>query len=187
MEYSINKYVHHLIKEHVKQGDLCIDATAGKGNDTLYLCQLVGKGGTVIAFDIQDMAVKVTKEKIKSKKLENIGLVYKDCHTNMGKYTEPNSVSCIMFNFGYLPGGNHKIATKADTSIKAIKEGLRLLKKGGLMSLCIYSGGDSGFEEKEGLLEFLKTLNQKEYLVIVNQFYNRSNHPPIPVQIVKYI
>ena len=67
----------------------------------------------------------------------------------MGAYAKENTVSCITFNFGYLPGGDHTLATKADTSVQAIEEGLRLLKKDGLMSLCIYSGGDSGFEEKD--------------------------------------
>ena len=67
----------------------------------------------------------------------------------MENYVREN-VSAITFNFGYLPGGDHQIATQADTSIQAIEAGLRLLKKGGIMSLCIYSGGDSGFAEKRG-------------------------------------
>ena len=29
---------------------------------------------------------------------------------------------------------------------------MELLKKGGIMSLCIYSGKDTGYEEKEALL-----------------------------------
>lgn len=53
------------------------------------------------------------------------------------------------------------------------------------MSLCIYSGGDTGFEEKEKLLAYLKTLPPKEYTVIVNQYYNRENNPPMPVFIFK--
>ena len=94
-------------------------------------------------------------------------------------------MDAICFNFGYLPGGDHKIATRADTSIKAVDKGLDLLKKGGMMSLCIYSGGDTGFEERDRLLEFLKTLPPKEYTVIVNQYHNRKNQPPIPVFIFK--
>lgn len=77
------------------------------------------------------------------------------------------------------------MSTKADTSIAAIEAGLELLKPGGLMSLCIYSGGDTGFEEKDAIMEYLKALDIKQYLVIVSSYYNRPNHPPIPVQIVK--
>ena len=53
------------------------------------------------------------------------------------------------------------------------------------MSLCIYSGGDSGFDEKTAILEYLKTLDGKKYLVVVSDYYNRPNNPPMPVQIVK--
>lgn len=53
------------------------------------------------------------------------------------------------------------------------------------MSLCIYSGGDTGFEERDRLLAYLKSLPAKEYTVIRNDYYNRDNHPPIPVFIWK--
>lgn len=53
------------------------------------------------------------------------------------------------------------------------------------MALCIYSGGDTGYEEKDKILEYLKTLDEKRYLVIVNSFYNRRKDPPLPVFVVK--
>ena len=89
-----------------------------------------------------------------------------DSHTNMEKYLEAESVDGIYFNFGYLPGGDHSLATKADTSVEAINKGLTLLKKGGVLALCIYSGGDTGFEEKDRILECLKNLDEKQYIVI---------------------
>ena len=53
------------------------------------------------------------------------------------------------------------------------------------MTLCIYSGGESGFAERDALLSYLKTLDVKKYLVILSCYYNRPNHPPIPVLIKK--
>ena len=183
--YQITEWCHHFMKEHVKQGDLCIDATAGNGNDTLFLCQLVGKTGKVIAFDIQEEAIRNTR-----KRLEEYGVIERaevvlSSHEQMGLYAEKDSVACIVFNFGYLPGGDHELATKKESSIRAIHEGLRLLKKGGMMSLCIYSGGDSGFEERDAILSEIRQLDSRKYLVIVSEYYNRPNHPPIPVMIVK--
>ena len=32
---------HKFVSEHVQPGDFCIDATAGKGRDTVFLCELV--------------------------------------------------------------------------------------------------------------------------------------------------
>ena len=103
----------------------------------------------------------------------------------MSNYVTRESISCIVFNFGYLPGGDHNLATRKETSILAIHEGLDLLKKGGIMSLCIYSGGDSGFDERDAILEALKKLDTKRYLVILSSYFNRPNHPPIPVLIIK--
>lgn len=77
------------------------------------------------------------------------------------------------------------MATKGETSIAAMEAGLALLKAGGIMSLCIYSGGDSGFEEKDAVLAWLRTLDSKRFLVIVSEYYNRPNHPPIPAFVVK--
>ena len=55
----------------------------------------------------------------------------------------------------------------------------------GVMSLCIYSGKDSGYEEKEAVLTYLKGVDPRKWLVIVHQFYNRENDPPIPVFLIR--
>ena len=144
----------------------------------------MGESGKVYAFDIQEQALKKTRERLEEQGLENRVELVLDSHAEMGKRIW-EEVSCIVFNFGYLPGGNHFLSTKKESSIKAIEIGLSLLKKGGLMSLCIYSGGDSGFEEKDGILQYLHTLDSKKYLVIVSQYYNRPNNPPIPAMIIK--
>ncbi len=184
-KYQITEWCHYFIRDHVKEGDLCIDATAGNGNDTLFLCKLVGENGKVLAFDIQKEAVANTKKRLLDAQMEKRGNVFYDSHINMCKYAKKETVSCVVFNFGYLPGGDHQLATKADTSIEAIRQGLRLLKMGGMMSLCIYSGGDSGFQERDAILAFLKNLDTKCYLVILSSYYNRPNHPPIPAMILK--
>jgi len=183
--YQITEWCHGFLREHVSPGDCCIDATAGNGNDTLVLCELVSENGKVFAFDIQEKAVENTKRRLLEHGVLKRAEVLLESHVNMGNYVEENSVSCIVFNFGYLPGGDHSLATREDTSIAAILEGLRLLKKGGMMSLCIYSGGDSGFKERDAILSELKKLDGKRYLVIVSEYYNRPNNPPILAMVIK--
>ncbi len=183
MDYQITSYIQHFIREHVKEGDFCIDATAGNGNDTLLLCQLVGERGKVLAFDIQKLALERTKERLDRYQYK-AELILKS-HVQMGEYARAESVDCIVFNFGYLPKGDHTICTKAESSIAAIETGLSLLKQGGMMTLCIYSGQDSGFQERDALLAYLKTIDAKKYLVILSCYYNRPNCPPIPVVIQK--
>lgn len=183
--YQITEWCHHFIREHVQPGDCCIDATCGNGNDTRLLCELVGDNGRVLAFDIQETAIANTKKRLEEAKLIERAELFLESHVRMGEYVRDDSVSCIVFNFGYLPGGDHGIATQKESSITAIQEGLRLLKKGGIMSLCIYSGGDTGFDERDTILEELKRLDGREYLVIVSSYFNRKNCPPLPVLIIK--
>ena len=178
---------HKVIAEQVKPGDFCIDATAGRGHDTAFLCELVGEQGRVIALDIQQEAVDSTRALLKEKGYDSIAQVYLDSHSNMDRYAQERSVDCITFNFGYLPGGDHNIFTTPATSIPAIEKGLKLLKPNGLMSLCVYYGGDSGFEEKDALMDFFRTIDSKSYTVLITEFANRPNNPPIPVFILKRI
>ena len=91
----------------------------------------------------------------------------------------------MVFNLGYLPGGDHAVATKADTTLRAAEQALELLKPGGVVSLCIYSGGDTGYEERDTLLSWLRELDPRRWLVIVNCYYNRRNDPPLPVFIIR--
>lgn len=182
---QVTAWCAHFIKQQVRPGDTCIDATMGNGNDTLLLSRLCGKNGYVLAFDIQECAIAKTKERLADAGVPSNYELILDSHVHLGQYAPPDSISCIVFNFGYLPGGDHKKATNAESSIPALCQSLKLLKKGGLLSLCIYSGGDSGFSERDSILSWLRSLSPKEYLVIKSDYYNRPNHPPIPVLVIK--
>lgn len=177
---QITQWCHEILRSQVKEGGFYIDATMGKGMDTLFLCELAGDTGSVLAFDVQKQALDMTEELLRKKGMDGRARLILDGHEHMGQYAAPGSVDAICFNFGYLPGGDHSIATTAETSVKAVREGLKLLKPGGMMSLCIYSGGDTGFEEKEKLLELLKALPSDSYTVILQEYYNRDNNPPLP-------
>ena len=182
---QITEWLHGFIRQQVQPGDICIDATMGNGNDTALLSQLAGPLGEVLAFDVQEMALKNTEAKLLRSECPGNYRLLLDSHEHMEKYARESSVSCITFNFGYLPGGDHRMATRPDSSIRAIEAGLLLLKKGGLMTLCIYSGGDSGFEERDAILNHIRSLDSAQYLVIQSEYVNRPNNPPVPVLILK--
>ena len=175
---------HKYMTEHLLPGDVCIDATAGRGRDTLFLAKLVGDEGKVYAFDIQESAVSSTKELLSSEGVENAE-VHLACHSKMAEFVKEDSVSAVMFNFGWLPGGDHNTFSHGKTSCLAIEEGLRLLKKDGIMTLCLYCGKETGYEEKNTVLDFLKSLDQKKYSVLLHEFINRKNDPPVLAVITK--
>lgn len=183
--FSALDIINRIIDETVKEGDLCIDATAGRGNDTLHLCKLVGDSGHVTAFDVQKDAVDSTKNLLEENKLSHRANVLLKSHSEMDELFEEESVSLITFNFGWLPKGDHNIFTHKETSIAAIEKGLRLLKNGGIMTLIIYYGRETGFEERDALLEYLPTLDNRKYTVVEMPFVNRPNCPPIPIVIIK--
>lgn len=176
---------HDFLARHVQPGDFCIDATAGRGGDTAYLCGLVGDSGRVVALDIQQAAVDSTTALLADRGLAHIGRAVLDSHANMSAHAQPGTVSAITFNFGWLPGGDHSIFTRADSSIAAIQQGLELLRPGGIMTLCIYYGRDCGYGERDALLAYLATVDFRQYTVLVSQFANRPNDPAIPVFITR--
>lgn len=183
METNTLKLVHSFLVSHVKPGDVCIDATAGRGRDTALLARLAGPAGSVLSMDIQPEAIRQTKKLLAEEGLS--AEVVLDSHTSMAKYRAPETVDAIVFNFGRLPGGDPEIMTKAETSVEAIDAGLSLLRRGGVMALAIYYGGPNGYGERDAILAHLKTLDDRLYSVLVTEWTNRPNDPPMAVFIQK--
>lgn len=175
---------HDIIKKVVAEGDIVIDATAGNGHDTVMLASLVGEKGKVYAFDIQEVAIRNTENRLKEKGLSDRVVLINDGHQNMDKYVK-DKVKAVMFNLGYLPGGDHRIGTKGETTAEAVTKAMELLEVNGIISIVIYYGGDSGFEEKEYLDEFIKGIDSKRFTVMKTEFVNQINCPPILVCIEK--
>ena len=183
----ITRWCQERIRQLMPHPLVCIDATAGTGRDTLFLCRITPEEGKILSMDIQEEALNQAEKRIKEAGYQDKVVFVCDGHENMDLYiTNPPGVDLIMFNLGYLPGGDHSIATAYPTTIKAVTKGLDLLKNGGLMTLMIYSGGDSGYEERDALLPFLQSLDYRRYTVILESFYNKPNTPPLPVYILKH-
>lgn len=179
MQLNTLSMVHEFLQRTVRPGALCIDATAGKGRDTALLCRLAGQTGRVLAFDIQEDAVRQTRNLLAQEGLQ--AEVFLDSHSNMEHYAAPGTVDCIVFNFGRLPGGNPQIFTQADSSVQAIDAGLRLLRPGGVMAIALYYGKENGYEEKEAVLKHLETIDDRMFSVLCCQWSNRRSDPPMPI------
>lgn len=170
--------VKELIKKKVKEDSIVVDATVGNGYDTLLLAELIGVNGKVYGFDIQKSAVDITKQRLLEKKLSERVSLLNDGHENIDKYVLEN-VDLIVFNLGYLPGGNHDIVTKTETTIVALEKSLELLKGNGLLLVTIYIGHKEGKIEKEYINKYFSGLNQKKFNVLKFEFINQINNPPL--------
>lgn len=172
---------HDFMARQVRPGDLCIDATAGRGRDALLLARLTGPGGRVIALDIQPEAVEATRSLLAAEGVSGWAEVRQMDHREMGALAEPGTVGCIAFNLGWLPGGDHRIHTAAQSTIPALEQALALLRPGGALSLCIYYGKENGYGERDAVLRWLAGLDSRTWNVLRLDFPNRKNDPPIPV------
>ncbi len=135
MESNIVKRVHELALTPIKK-DVAIDATIGNGYDSLFLKDYYK---LVIGIDIQPLAIKRSKEKLKDYKNVEI---YLDDFNNIKKYKYAN---LIIFNLGFLPGSNKKIKTQDNTSDLAILNAYSILD--GVMLIACYVQHEGGYNE----------------------------------------
>ncbi|GAA4701435.1 class I SAM-dependent methyltransferase [Brevibacillus fulvus] len=173
---NVLEVARRLIRERVVTGETVVDATMGNGNDTLFLAQLVGKNGRVIAYDIQKEAVERTRLRLEQEGvLEWVDLQLAS-HELMGQLGQ--QVGAIMFNLGYLPGGDKAVTTTADSTIRAIEAGLSILRPGGIMTIVVYWGHAAGQSEKEAVERYCQSLAQSEFLALHYQYVNQQNQAP---------
>ena len=152
---SILNRARELFTRNLKKEDLVIDATIGNGKDSLFLLNFIPKG-FLFGFDISKEAIlnshNLLKDKFKNYKLFNIS------HAKMFKVLEKyeNKISLIVFNLGYLPHSNTYSVTHYKTTIKAIKDAMKLLNNKGHIVITIYPGHKEGLEESIKIKEMLE-------------------------------
>ncbi|MDC3412418.1 methyltransferase domain-containing protein [Aquibacillus sp. 3ASR75-11] len=184
---QIISFAHELILQAVEPGETIIDATCGNGHDTVVLSKAVGVNGQVLAFDIQKQALRNTKQLLDKQDIRNVTLIHAS-HENIRFYLheeDHGTLSGAIFNLGYLPGSDKSVITNANSTIKAMDTIVDFLKPGGLIVLVVYHGHPGGDEEKESLLKYLRTFNQKHFNVLKYGFINQKNHPPFILAVEK--
>ena len=67
-------------------------------------------------------------------------------------------VAAIMFNLGYLPGGDKTCKTTAATTRPALHQAVSLLKPNGVMTVMAYVGHPGGPEEADAVVATLGEL-----------------------------
>lgn len=178
---SILNRVKQIAENILKPNDSVIDMTIGNGNDTLFLCNLVNKGH-VFGFDIQEKAVSNTRKLLKENNLTNYSL-FNESHENIDIILKDykNKISLILFNLGYLPGGNKNIITNHISTLNALKKALNMLNNKGIILIVLYPH-EEGKKEEEIIKGYL-TKNKINY----NKYHNTDNtKAPFLIEIKKY-
>lgn len=164
---SLVEQTQQLIAPYLSSGDCAIDATAGNGYDTAFLAKKVGPHGHVYVFDLQQKALTATKSHLVTRSLNHIPVTY--ClsdHQHLSQHIAKSdnlNLKAIMFNLGYLPGGDKTLTTLPESTMKAIQSAITLLASEGCLSIIAYPGHRLGALEFSHISDWFTTLNPLSY------------------------
>lgn len=168
---------HFFLRARVRPGDRVVDATCGNGHDTLLLARLVGVAGRVWAFDLQDEALAATRKLLTEAGCMTQTELVAAGHERLAEFVgEP--VSAVVFNLGYLPGGDKSFVTCQKTTLAALDQAARLILPGGFIAVCVYTGHPGGREEGEEVTRWGASLDPRQFNVWLSRPGNRSETAP---------
>lgn len=175
---SILNKVNQIIEDNVKKDDYTIDMTCGNGNDTLFLAKHSKK---VFGFDIQDVAIDNTKKLLKENNVNNYEL-FNTSHDKIDNVLKDykGKISLILFNLGYLPGGDKNITTNHKITLNALRKSFNILNNKGIILIVVYLHTEGKKEEKV----------IKDYLINNNikfEEYHNTNNINAPYLIKCYL
>jgi hypothetical protein len=172
MPVSLVKEVHRRLAQIIEPGDLCLDATAGNGLDTLFLAQLVKDSGTVHAMDVQKDALSITGSLLERHGLKDRVTTHLTCHSKMETVLPGNAkgqIRAITFNLGYLPKGDKSITTKKESTLPAVRNAYDWLAGAGVLSILCYRGHPGGKAEEEAVRELIDDENWMREIITGNE------------------
>ena len=189
-ERYVLRNARHLAQDAMRRailpGDTVVDATMGNGWDTLFLCELVGEAGRVIAFDVQKEAVARTRARLDEAGVLGRATLIHAGHETMREHVK-EAPRAVMFNLGWLPGAEHAVTTRVETTLAAVRAACELIAPGGLLSVCVYPGHEEGMRELDALLAFAGALPVRAYNVLGHRFLNAAPDTPQLLLIQKNI
>ena len=182
---SLVNAAHNLIREVLHPGDIAVDATVGNGHDTLFLVEQVSPSGRVFGFDIQVAAIESTRAKVDShcnaplspESLTLIQASHADMSDKIPAHYHSN-ISAIMFNLGYLPGGDKRIITHTDSTVTALNSACRILSSNGIITVLAYPGHPGGDLETDQVKNWCKQLDEDQFKISI--IYSSENKESAP-------
>ncbi|MDH5444020.1 MAG: 16S rRNA (cytosine(1402)-N(4))-methyltransferase [Gammaproteobacteria bacterium] len=179
MAVPLTQQVHLKLKTIINKGDIVVDATVGNGHDTLFLSECVGEQGIVYGFDIQKQAIESTRLKLEQSDLSHRVRLFETSHEKMKnviKLEHKGQITAIMFNLGYLPGGDKAIKTETPSTILALQQSLELLKPSGILSVVAYPGHPGGDDESLSVRNWFDSHGESSFELTIPD----SEHNNVP-------
>ncbi|MCP4847855.1 MAG: hypothetical protein GY899_07915 [Verrucomicrobiaceae bacterium] len=185
---KVTEIAHRLVSVHLQAGEVAVDATAGNGYDTLLLAKIVGDAGVVFAFDVQACALAASGNRLKEHNMDQVVKLCQRGHESLAEVVpgcHHGRVATVMFNLGYLPGGDKSMITREHTTLSALQQALDILRAGGLCTVVCYPGHEGGDQEVAAVLRFIEGLDHDAYQIERHDSEHRMNFPPFLLAIKK--
>lgn len=186
---TATRWIHHFIAQRDWSGKVVVDATAGNGHDTLFLLQQVGRSGHVHAFDLQAQAIAQTRQRLEEHQIDS--QTYTLHHRSHAELAEAlpihlkGNLHGVMFNLGYLPGGDKSIITHVDSTLQAIRQALEWIEENGIVTIAAYPGHEGGKLESLEVEQLLSALSPTHFEVQKIAYLNFRPTTPVSYLIRK--
>eukprot|EP01031_Cornospumella_fuschlensis_P029591 gene29591-35720_t len=187
-------------REVLRPGSIAVDATCGNGFDAVFLAGLclTEESGMLHCIDIQQVALQNTQgnlEEALSPAQRRRVRYHCQSHATFPSSIEPESVSLVVYNLGYLPSSansgkrfaasfhspsvnDKSIQTSPDSTLVSILASLRLVEPGGMVSVTTYPANmPSGMQEHEQVKSLFSSLDESVWRVHCLSPLNRPLSP----------
>jgi len=168
---------HHFLQGVVRSGDGVVDATCGRGRDTLFLARLVGTEGKVWAFDVQARALEAAGKLLEVEGCRDRVHLLHAGHERLAELVR-EQVKAVVFNLGFLPGAGGDVKTSPFTTVEALVQASDLLLPGGIITVSIYTGHEGGLEEADAVETWSRRLPFGRFNAWRSSQLNRSSAAP---------
>ncbi len=163
---TVVEWSHWIIRRVLRAGDIAFDATVGHGYDLIMMARCVAPNGLVLGCDIQRRAIESSQQRAEEHGLSSLVRLHQQSHERIAQITAAEGVHsfrAIMYNLGYLPGGDKAIRTRRETTIPSLGCALELLESGGVMTIVSYRGHEGGVEEANAVVKWCRALPPNEF------------------------
>ncbi len=167
---TVVEWSHWIASRALRPGDVAFDATVGHGNDLVMMATLVGEQGLVLGCDIQGHAIESAWQNAEMRGVSDRVRLHVESHEHIERICQAENVEqlrAIMYNLGYLPGGDKSIRTRRESTIASLGKALDLLMPGGVMTIVSYRGHEGGAEEAAAVLDWCSALPPYHFEVVM--------------------
>lgn len=173
---------HFWWAQQLESGDIAVDATCGNGFDTAAIAKLLlpQLSGCLFAMDLQESAIAATRRRLAAEVGEEaaLGVIFlQQCHSQFPPSLLPATVKLIVYNLGYLPGGDKTVTTQGASTLASLLAALPLIAPGGAISITCYPGHAAGAEELTAILSWAAALDPRLWGCCHHHWVNRPQSP----------